>query len=245
MNRGSTSGSLTRANFVRFPCLTTTAKFLLRFEINGNGWPGSNASGVRTGQISRVKYAPRNSRICGVHASRSRNLMCSAASSSRSSFQHDAWSSICFRARERIAYSCCSVLYPSGATSSIPSCSFFNVVATRIMKNSSRFVPTIERNFRRSSSGCAGSVAWARTRSLNSSQLSSRLMYNAGFLRSPGSICVSAARGGITRSAGLARVVGRDRRSVRSRRSATAASPGESISIRWWENEAANHTRLM
>ena len=36
------------------------------------------------------------------------------------------------------------MLYPSGATSSIPSRSFFSVVATRIMKNSSRFVPTID-----------------------------------------------------------------------------------------------------
>ena len=55
MNRGSTSGTFTRANFVRLPCRTTTAKFLLRFEMSGNGWPGSNASGVRTGQISREK----------------------------------------------------------------------------------------------------------------------------------------------------------------------------------------------
>ena len=54
-NRGSTSGTLTRANFVRPPWRTTTAKFLLRFEMNGNGWPGSNASGVSTGQISREK----------------------------------------------------------------------------------------------------------------------------------------------------------------------------------------------
>ena len=34
---------------------TTTAKFLLRFEMNGNGCPGSKASGVSTGQISREK----------------------------------------------------------------------------------------------------------------------------------------------------------------------------------------------
>ncbi len=47
--RGSTSGTLTRANFVRLPWRTTTAKFLLRFEISGNGCPGSNASGVSTG----------------------------------------------------------------------------------------------------------------------------------------------------------------------------------------------------
>ena len=55
MNRGTIGGSLTRANFVRPSCLTTTARFLLRFEMYGNGWPGSNASGVSTGAISRAK----------------------------------------------------------------------------------------------------------------------------------------------------------------------------------------------
>ena len=52
--RGSTSGTLTRANFVR-PAWRTTTAFLLRLEMSGNGWPGSKASGVRTGQISREK----------------------------------------------------------------------------------------------------------------------------------------------------------------------------------------------
>ncbi len=33
MNRGSMSGTLTRANLVRPPCFTTTARFLLRFEM--------------------------------------------------------------------------------------------------------------------------------------------------------------------------------------------------------------------
>ena len=44
------------------------------------------------------------------------------------------------------------------------------------MKNSSRFVPVMAKNFTRSSSGCDWSRACASTRSLNSSQLSSRLM---------------------------------------------------------------------
>ena len=35
--RGSMSGTLTRANLVRPPCFTTTARFLLRFEMYGNG----------------------------------------------------------------------------------------------------------------------------------------------------------------------------------------------------------------
>src|SRR3954466_8460338 len=48
--------------------------------------------------------------------------------------------------------------------------------ATRISKNSSRFELKIERNFTRSINGCVGSWASSRTRRLNSSQLSSRLM---------------------------------------------------------------------
>ena len=55
MNRGSLSGTLTRANFVRPLCRTTTAKLWLRFEMYGNGWPGSNASGVSTGQMCVLK----------------------------------------------------------------------------------------------------------------------------------------------------------------------------------------------
>ena len=57
MKRGSTGGSLMRANFVRPSCLTATARFLLRLEMCGNGCPGSNASGVSTGAISRSKMA--------------------------------------------------------------------------------------------------------------------------------------------------------------------------------------------
>ena len=53
MKRASTSGSLTRANRVRPSCSTTTARFMLRFEMNGNGCPGSNASGVSTGWMFR------------------------------------------------------------------------------------------------------------------------------------------------------------------------------------------------
>ena len=40
MKRGSIPGTLTRANLVRPLCLTRTARFMLRFEMYGNGWPG-------------------------------------------------------------------------------------------------------------------------------------------------------------------------------------------------------------
>src|SRR3954464_3186942 len=45
------------------------------------------------------------------------------------------------------------------------------------MKNSSRFVLKIERNFTRSRSGVRGSSASCSTRALNASQLSSRFKY--------------------------------------------------------------------
>ena len=58
----------------------------------------------------------------------------------------------------------------------MPARSFFSSVATRTMKNSSRLVAAMARNFTRSSSGWVASEAWARTRRLNSSQLSSLLI---------------------------------------------------------------------
>ena len=54
-NRGRLRGTFTRANLVRPPCCTATARFVLRFETNGNGCPGSNASGVSTGNTSRAE----------------------------------------------------------------------------------------------------------------------------------------------------------------------------------------------
>ena len=77
------------------------------------------------------------------------------------------------RASPRAAAACCS--RPARRPRS-PRGRFFCVVEIRIMKNSSRFVAAIARNFTRSSSGCEASSAWSSTRWLNSSQLSSRLM---------------------------------------------------------------------
>ena len=59
MKRGSSGGILTRANLFRRPWRTTTAKFWLRFEMNGKGWPGSNASGVNNGKISAGRTSER------------------------------------------------------------------------------------------------------------------------------------------------------------------------------------------
>ena len=173
--RGSMSGTLTRANLVRPPCFTTTARFLLRFEMYGNGWPGSNASGVRTGKMSVRKKLARYSLIAGVKSATSRKWTPSAASSGRSdSFQQRDRLPIIVSARPRMAISCCSVFRPSGERSSMPARYFFSSVASRTMKNSSRLVPLMPRNLTRSSSGCALSHAWASTRWLNSSHESSR-----------------------------------------------------------------------
>jgi hypothetical protein len=75
-----------------------------------------------------------------------------------------------------MAASCSTTVRPSapGSSSSPAICCF--KPATRIMKNSSRFELTIERNFSRSSSGTLLSAASSSTRWLNSSHESSRLM---------------------------------------------------------------------
>ena len=62
----------------------------------------------------------------------------------------------------------------------MPACTFCCRPPTRTMKNSSRLDSKMARNLRRSSSGTCGSCASSRTRRLNSSQLSSRLMYSDG-----------------------------------------------------------------
>src|SRR5215510_14593336 len=67
-------------------------------------------------------------------------------------------------------------LKPSGPTSLVSLSICCLIPATRISKNSSRFELKIVRNLTRSMSGCVGSCASSRTRRLNASQLSSRLM---------------------------------------------------------------------
>ncbi len=64
--RGSMPGTLTRANLVRPPWRTRTARFMLRFEMNGNGWPGSKASGVSTGNTWASKYCVTHASSAGV-----------------------------------------------------------------------------------------------------------------------------------------------------------------------------------
>ena len=82
-----------------------------------------------------------------------------------------------------MAASCSAAVRPSaGVSATLPESCCFRP-ATRIMKNSSRFDATIDRNFSRSRSGTEGSRASSRTRLLNSSQDSSRLMKSFAFCR--------------------------------------------------------------
>src|SRR5439155_19464352 len=71
-------------------------------------------------------------------------------------------------------------LRPSGPTSLVSLSICCLIPATLISKNSSRLELKIVRNFTRSISGWVASCASSRTRRLNSSQLSSRLMKFSG-----------------------------------------------------------------
>ena len=94
------------------------------------------------------------------------------------------------KARIRVATSSCATrwmalkvsvgLRPSGPTSLVSLSICCLMPATRISKNSSRFELKMVRNLTRSISGWVGSCASSRTRRLNSSQLSSRLMKFSG-----------------------------------------------------------------
>src|SRR6266436_5511714 len=73
---------------------------------------------------------------------------------------------------------------PSGPTSLVSLWICCLMPAPRISKNSSRLFLKMVMNLSRSISGCVGSLASSRTRRLNSSQLSSRLMKLAGLEKS-------------------------------------------------------------
>ena len=77
-------------------------------------------------------------------------------------------------ARSLIAVSCSSGGIPSAPASAFRLATSCLSPATRTMKNSSRFEATMDWNLSRSPRGSAGSTASSSTRSLNSSQESSR-----------------------------------------------------------------------
>ena len=87
MNRGSTAGTLTRANRARPWKITATATFMLRLARIGSGRPGSNASGVSTGAISRANTPDRCAAMSALQAGRSRRRIPAASSAVRRSAQ--------------------------------------------------------------------------------------------------------------------------------------------------------------
>src|SRR6266404_3484961 len=98
------------------------------------------------------------------------------SSGSSSSFQSAYCAATSSRTMRWMLWKVSVGLKPSAATSLVSLSTCCLMPATRISKNSSRFELKMERNLTRSSSGWVGSCASSRTRRLNSSQLSSRLM---------------------------------------------------------------------
>ena len=176
--RGSSGGTFTRAKR-RSPVRglrTSTARFSDRLEMWGKGWPGSTASGVSTGKMRWSKTSSRNSRSSSPICSQPHMWMPASASTGRTRVAKiaDCWS-ISSATRMRMARSCSVGVSPSGDVppSRAACCSLR--MATRTWKNSSRLLAKMARNLARSRTGVSSTSAWARTRWLNSSQLSSRL----------------------------------------------------------------------
>ena len=178
-NRGRTSfGTLTRANtsWSRSGSWSRTIRLSDRFEMYGNGRPGPTASGVSTGKICSRKW--RAIRLAGAADSSQVTIRmpCWASSGRTISVNSRAWRRSCSRTFSEMPWSTSDGDSPSGPRASMRASSWSWTPATRTMKNSSRLVAKIARNFRRSISGSDSSSASCSTRSLKSSHDSSRLM---------------------------------------------------------------------
>ena len=171
-------GTLTRANrsSASAGSRISTARFSDRSEMNGNGCPGSTASGVSTGnthfsKCSRSRRRSSSSSASGVSrftpsAARA-GLICS--SNSRCCSQHSS------EVTRRTSRSCWAGVSPSMVRSVSSAATRSASPDTRTWKNSSRLVEKMLRNLAFSSRGTSGSSARARTRALKASQEISRL----------------------------------------------------------------------
>ena len=182
-NRLRPSGTLTRAK--RSSPLSgsdaITPSESDRPETYGNGWPGPTARGVRIGKISRSKYRPSFSCSRSEHSSIVAISMPASVSAGRSSrFHRRPCRAISSPTRTRIASSACSETSPSTERLGTSDSASSSRPATRTMKNSSRFLAKIAANLTRSSSGNPSSSASSRTRALNSTHESSRLISRDG-----------------------------------------------------------------
>jgi hypothetical protein len=93
-----------------------------------------------------------------------------------SSLQQLAWLTVRGRISRRVASTCSMGVMPSMDFSREPLLIFLSSRGMRVMKNSSRLLPQMARNLTLSSRGCQMSCASSNTRTLNRTQLSSRLM---------------------------------------------------------------------
>ena len=100
--------------------------------------------------------------------------------------------------RSPISSSCCPGVRPSGDSCVSPAATWSLSAATRTWKNSSRLDEKMAQNFSRSRRGVVSSAASASTRSLKSSQESSRLSSRGGGPSSG----IHQGRHGLQRSAG-------------------------------------------
>ena len=155
---------------------TATTRQSDRLARCGNGWPGSMASGVRTGIRVRWKYPSRKRSWSGVTSlGRTSRIPSEARIGPRSSRKQRCWASTRRWTLSEIAARVSAGERPSGPVVGSPARIRRFSSATLTMKNSSRFELKIARNFTRSSSGTEESWASSRTRRLNSSQEISRL----------------------------------------------------------------------
>ena len=158
--RGRTCGALTRAKrgAASPGALIETASDRLTFEMKGNGWAGSTASGVSTGKNWRSNSPARWRRSLPRSSSQlTTSRPCWARAGRRSELSSRRWRFTIGRTLALIAASCCKGVPSVPGSSSrtlLASCCFRP--PTRFMKNSSRLESKMAMNFSRSSSGLAG-----------------------------------------------------------------------------------------
>ena len=116
MNRGRSGGTFTLAT--RSSPLTgsptLSSKLSERFEMYGNGWPGSTARGVRTGKIWRSKTSTRYSRSSSSSDAQSDSLTpASASAGTICSKKIELWRSTSSSTRTLMAASVSAGLSPS------------------------------------------------------------------------------------------------------------------------------------
>ncbi len=182
-NRGSSSGTLTRAKRSSpvSGSRTKTPRLSESPEMYGNGWPCPTPSGVSTGNTSVSKSRSSSNISSSSRSSIAATMIPASASAGRSSRFHSRdWRAVSSSTRARISASASSGVRPSGERTDRPASACSARPATRTMKKSSRLDEKNLHTFTRSSSATVGSSASSSTRAAYSSQESSRLRRRDG-----------------------------------------------------------------